>query len=337
VGRYQIYLDKAYDAIDRRAFNEAIRWCKKAAAEDPSAPEAHNARGEALDAAGMWEEALEAFDRALERDPEFVDALLNKAEILGDRQETAEQALPLCDEAERITREGEDESLLAEVHYLRGNALQTLFRFEEALPEYERALSLSPDQPDYLLEKGSTLYNLLEYERAEECLAAALELDPESADAHYVMGLLLEKTDRDAQAQEELAAATRIDPTRYPPVLRVPRERFAARVEEALESLPEEFARHLANVAVLIEDVPEREHLRDLGLDPQLLAVFEGAPQSEPSGNRLPARITLYQRNLEKICLDEEELREQISITVMHEVGHYFGMSEDDLRELGLE
>jgi predicted Zn-dependent protease with MMP-like domain len=340
MSKYQIYLDKAYDAIDRRAYADAIHWCKRAIAEDPSAPEAHNARGEALDASGMWEEALQSFDRALECDPEFLEALLNKAEILADRSETCEQALPLCDEGEALARREDDAYLLAEVHYIRGNAFQGLFRFEEALREYDRALDLVPDHPDYLYEKGATLYYLLEFEKAEECLTSALELDPSNADAHYTLGLLFEKTGRDALAVEEFATATRLDATRYPPLFRIDRDRFAALVEQAVEALPDEFTRYMENVAVIVEDFPERARLRDLGLDPQVLGSFEGRPHAERStfaSGDLPCRITLYQRNLEKVCQSEADLVEQVSITVMHEVGHFFGMSEDDLRELGLE
>jgi predicted Zn-dependent protease with MMP-like domain/lipoprotein NlpI len=337
LGKYQIYLDRAYDAIDRRAYSDAMKWCKKAIDLDPSAPEAFNARGEALDASGMWEEALQAFDRALERDPQFIEALLNKAEILADRPETCETALTLCDEAEELCVEDDDSYLRAEVFYIRGNALQGGYRLEEALAEYEKALDLLPDHPDYLYEKGVTLYYLLEYERAEECLTSALELDPNNADAHYALGLLFEKTEREERAAEEFAASTRADPTRYPPLLRMGRDRFAELVEKAVAALPEEFTRYMADVAILIEDFPTRDRLSHSAIDPQVLGLFEGRTQAEESGNQLPCRITLFQRNLEKMCETEAELIEQISVTVMHEVGHFFGMSEEQLRELGLE
>src|SRR5437773_11124936 len=240
-----------------------MRWCKKAIAEDASAPEAHNARGEALDASGMWEEALQAFDRALEHDPEFVEALLNKAEILADRPETCERALPVCDEAEALCQEADDSYLLAEVFFIRGNALQGLCRFAEALREYDKALEVVAEHPDYLYEKGATLYYLLEYETSEECLAMALDLDPQNADAHYTTALLCEKTGRDERALEEFAKATALDATRYPPVLRVPRPRFDDLVEQAVESLPDEFLRYLEDVTVLVEDLAPRDRLAE--------------------------------------------------------------------------
>lgn len=340
MGKYQIFLDRAYDAIDRRAYADAIKWCKKAIDQDPSAPEAYNARGEALDASGMWEEALESFDRALERDPEFVEAMLNKAEILADRSETCEQAILLCTRTEELCRSDDDGYLLAEVHYIRGNALQGLFRFEEAEAEYDRALELVPDNADYLTEKGVVSYYLLEYEGAEECLHGALELDPDHPDAHYSLGLLYEKTDRGRLAQGEFEAAHRLDPSRCPLPFRVPRERFEQLVEEALETLPPELAAHLENTVVVVEDYPTRARLREVGLDPQVLGLFEGRPHARPgnlSSGEIPCHITLFQRNLEKMCESEADLVEQVSVTVMHEVGHFFGMSEDDLRELGLE
>lgn len=341
MGRYEIYLDKAYDAIDRRAYNEAIQWCKKAIDADPSGPAAHHARGEALDASGMWEEALQCFDRAIERDPEFVEAMLSKAEILSDRTERVEEALPLCDAAVRLLdAENDDERyLLAEASYIRGNALQSLDRLEDALLEYDRALELVPEHPDYLSERGILLYYLLDYEGAEANLRAAAEADPENADVRYTLGLLLEKTEREEEARASFAEANRVDAARHPLVLRVTREKFEAEVEAAMGALPPDFTRHMENVVVVVEDFPRREQLVEAGLDPQILGLFEGRTQEETAKGltALPTQITLFQRNLEKICESESELREEIRVTVMHEVGHYFGLSEDELQALGLE
>ena len=340
MGRYQIYLDKAYDAIERRAYNEAIQWCKKAIDVDGSAPEAHHARGEALDASGMWEEALQAFDRALERDPEFVDALLSKAEILADSPDRGEEALPLCARAESVLATlDEDQYLLAESFFIRGKALHTLDRLDEALEEYEKALALVPDQPEYLVEKGILLFSLIDYEGAEEVLRLALKTDPDNPDVQYTLGLVFEKTGHEAEALEAFAAAHRLEPTRHPPILRVARERFEAEVEKALAAIPAELGKHLENVVVTVEDTPARDWLTESGHDPQILGVFEGPTQNQQANGvpAMPARITLFQRNLEKMCETEENLMDEIRVTVMHEVGHYFGMSEDDLRALGLD
>ena len=124
------------------------------------------------------------------------------------------------------------------------------------------------------------------------------------------------------------------------------RERFKELVAEALDSLPGEFRGRMENVAVLVEDVPrEQRERRRRGLprprasQPRTLILghYIGTPMTERSVFALPAgpdRIILYQKNIEAVCRDEREIREQVRLTVIHEVGHYFGMSEEQLRDV---
>ena len=105
-------------------------------------------------------------------------------------------------------------------------------------------------------------------------------------------------------------------------------EEFEEHVRAALDSLPEELARGLENVAVVIEDEsPE---------DPGILGSFFGYPHSErtPPG-ALPAKIVVYRRPLEEAFSDPAELEREIRVTVLHELAHYFGIDEDRIAELG--
>lgn len=107
--------------------------------------------------------------------------------------------------------------------------------------------------------------------------------------------------------------------------------RFEDVVRSALDSLPQELAAGLRNVAVVVEDEnPD---------DPDLYGLFEGIPLTEggPGPGDLPNRIAIYRAPLEADFDDVEELREEIRITVLHELGHYFGLDEDRLAELGYE
>jgi len=98
--------------------------------------------------------------------------------------------------------------------------------------------------------------------------------------------------------------------------------RFDEHVRAALDSLPPEIARALENVAVVVEDEnPE---------DPDLLGLFQEEPY-------LPAKISIYRRPLEESFPDRRELEEEIRITVLHELAHYFGIDEARLGELGYE
>ncbi len=116
-------------------------------------------------------------------------------------------------------------------------------------------------------------------------------------------------------------------------------ERFEHYVKVALAELPEEFRRRMKNIAVSVEPYPTRGDLRSVGLTDKrrLLGIYRGIPfnavSSFYSGPVMPSEIVLFQKNLEAQADSEEELVEEIRITLLHEIGHYFGMSEDDLAQ----
>ncbi len=122
------------------------------------------------------------------------------------------------------------------------------------------------------------------------------------------------------------------------------RGRFRHLVADALDSLPPEFLARMENVAVIVEDVPREQRERERKPAPRserprslLLGVFVGTPTTSRSFFALPdgpARIVLYQKNIEAVCDSDAEVRHQVRLTVIHEVGHYFGMSEEQLRHV---
>lgn len=117
------------------------------------------------------------------------------------------------------------------------------------------------------------------------------------------------------------------------------RERFEQLAEEALRALPEEFRLRFENISIIVEDRPTKEDTRSTGAPAdQLLGLFRGVAYPDRGGffdipPPLPNEIILFQKNIERICFTEEELVEEIRLTLVHEVGHYFGMSEEDLAE----
>ena len=105
-------------------------------------------------------------------------------------------------------------------------------------------------------------------------------------------------------------------------------EEFEEHVRAALDMLPEEIARGLENVAVVIEDESPQ--------DPGILGSFFGYPHGAPTpSGALPAKVVVYRRPLEEAFPDPDELERQIRITVLHELAHYFGIDEDRIAELG--
>lgn len=115
-------------------------------------------------------------------------------------------------------------------------------------------------------------------------------------------------------------------------------DEFESIVIEALDSLPPEFAHHLDNVEVQIESRPTREHRRMLGLKPwqTLYGLYQGVPLTQRVGGDplLPDVITIFQEPLERDFRGREALRAQVRRTVLHEIAHFFGISDDRLHEL---
>jgi predicted Zn-dependent protease with MMP-like domain len=117
------------------------------------------------------------------------------------------------------------------------------------------------------------------------------------------------------------------------------REQFTRLVEEALLEIPRRFRKAMKNVAVVVEDEPPPHILEEMEIEPpdSLFGLYQGTPLPERSwsyGNTLPDRISIYQRPIEESCEDDEEIMNCVAETVIHEFGHYFGMSEEEIEEI---
>lgn len=128
-------------------------------------------------------------------------------------------------------------------------------------------------------------------------------------------------------ADEAFAHAAALDPDHYVRPYRVDPGRFERMAEAALGRIPAQFHTFLENTLIVVEPLPRLRAVR-AGEDPDLLGLYEGATALETG---LPERIVLYQVNHENISGSKAELGEQIEETVRHEVGHHFGMEEDEL------
>ena len=117
------------------------------------------------------------------------------------------------------------------------------------------------------------------------------------------------------------------------------RERFTELVEEALREIPARFRREMRNVAIVVEDEPPPDVLDDVEAEPDetLFGLYQGTPLPDRGwgyGNALPDRISIYQSPIEEACEDDDEIRDCIAETIIHEFGHYFGMSEEEIEEI---
>ena len=118
------------------------------------------------------------------------------------------------------------------------------------------------------------------------------------------------------------------------------RKAFEKLVGDAVRELPEEFRKKLDNVAVIVEDYPSQDLIEQLELSPDdtLFGLYEGVPLTERGflGQPLhPDRILIFQRAIEDECDSLEEVKEELKITLVHEVAHFFGIDDEYLEELG--
>jgi predicted Zn-dependent protease with MMP-like domain len=194
-----------------------------------------------------------------------------------------------------------------------------------------------PDDPDVGYGRALIAWEVGELEPAVSELKRVLELDPEFADAHHTLGLLLEELGDeqgmvhhflrtralDAKADRDRTLGTQEDVDRIERVAR-----------QTLEALPPEFASRLSSVPVLLESRPSRS-LVESGFDPRAYGLFEG-PEHGQDDIPAPTRVVLFTSNL-LASFSGDELDEQVELTVLHELGHYFGLDEEDMERLGLD
>lgn len=117
------------------------------------------------------------------------------------------------------------------------------------------------------------------------------------------------------------------------------RKEFEKLVEEAFAQLPKKFKKYIENLAIIVEESPPREVYRQTGSSPYstILGLYHGVPFKHRGpyyGNLPPDVIFIYQKPIQELCHSEEAIRQKIKEVVLHEVGHYFGLSDEDLREI---
>lgn len=206
-----------------------------------------------------------------------------------------------------------------------------------SLPEETQALA------DFQLVRAGLLRASGDLRAARQVLQALVAANPDDADAHHLLGNVLEGLGDFARAQphfletlriDSLASAER-DPDELEQILDLTLEYLRRTVEE----LPEMWRNRLLGVPLLVQRLPSEDMLKG-GLDPRAFGLFEGPMHADTEGiEGAPhlTRIVLFAENLAIDFPDPEDFEEQVRITVLHELGHYFGLDEDDMVRLGLD
>ena len=213
---------------------------------------------------------------------------------------------------------------------------------ERALEAYRRWSEADPDDPEPWLGSAEVYVEFGEPAEAARLLRELLagpRLDPlDEADARHLLGIACEEKGDTKGMVKEWLATMRLDEANDSPEPRMTPDEFERLAAAALDELPEEILARLGNVPVFVEDHPS-EALVIEGLDPRTLGLFHGIAMPDQStlgpGPDVGV-IHLFQRNLEREVEDDDELAEQIRITVLHETAHYFGAGEQEMHRFGL-
>jgi predicted Zn-dependent protease with MMP-like domain len=175
-------------------------------------------------------------------------------------------------------------------------------------------------------------------EALDEALAWIAE-EPDAADAHYEAGLAYEALGNEALRRRHFLETLRLDASPEAEPLPDYEAIIFDQVERTLAELPADFTERLGPVTILVEPRPSRSMVEE-GLDPRLLGLFDGATAEELALGDAPlvsTRIYVFSHNLASTFRDEPSLRDEVTVTVLHEVGHFFGLDEDDMERLGLD
>jgi Flp pilus assembly protein TadD len=338
--------EAAEDELQRGTPARALACAEEAIRLSPRHVPALAGRAAALAALGRLDEGRTAYARALAVDPDDPATLLGAAELyvrrLGPSRDALETGLEYALRGGRAAKLRGDPAAAARLALVAGMAENDLGRSHLALPHLDRALAARPADPDAVYERGVALFELCRFDEAQRAFERALALAPDDPWALHQLGLLAERRGEERRAGELTARARELAPEEFRPDLPVDGLAFRAEVEAAIAALPEPDRRALRQVPVEIADLPDAADLLEASppLSPSILGLFRGPAEHEPcaAGDGTPCRsIVVYRKNLVRFARDRRELTQQVRLTLLHELGHLRGETEDELRDRGLE
>jgi predicted Zn-dependent protease with MMP-like domain/Flp pilus assembly protein TadD len=337
------HLDRGWDRFKKNDLAAARISAEAALAADPASPEALTLLGAILGGEGHDEAALENWRRAMELDPEYVAPKLYAAEsLLGDdglpSDEELDEALVLIEQA--LDQADEEEDYL-DALILKAEAL--LSRDDDQRDDEARAAlaELPPVAfPDagFHLRAARCFLDLERHDEAEAHYQKALATEPDLADAYHGLGLVYERRDDTRAMVKAWLKVRELDLAEKPLPWALSADEFEKSAEEALAELPERIRKLLENIPIVASDYPSIEIVAE-GNDPRMMGFFSGVPFPEKSSLQPSPHLDcvfLYQRNIERMCKDRDHAVAEIRITLLHETGHFFGLSEEELEEMGL-
>jgi predicted Zn-dependent protease with MMP-like domain len=212
-----------------------------------------------------------------------------------------------------------------------------------ALEIAERAAPESAAHPEVRLARARAIAAAKGASAARPLLEDLVREEPQFGEARHALALVYEELEELSACTRELLEVRRLDALSDKSEgfeLEKVAERVRQTAERVMDELPAKFRRRLVGVPILIEERPSEELVRER-FDPRSLGLFEGPVDAERQMGEVaptPTRIVLYAANLAAFVDldDEDELAGEVEVTLLHEIGHYFGLDEDELEALGL-
>lgn len=333
-------LDAAWSALDA---GDVATARKRAEKLDPTSADALLLLAACAREEDDTPKALELLRAAAKADPDWATPELWIAELLATEPETMEEAQSHAERALDLADE-EDE-------YLSALALKA--GLEAELGDLEEAKSTLADLPPPDVALGDTALALEisdlhlavgEAPIAVQRLKTLTASNPDEADAWYALGCAAGEAGDEALQREGWRRAWKLDSAPHDhgdgdhSHHHLDDETVTASAEEALAELPDRARALLRDVPIIVADLPAEADV-DTGLDPRALGLFSGTAYPDiPHVGGQPGltQIILFKRNIERVADTDEELREEIRVTLLHETGHFFGLDEAELEGAGL-
>jgi predicted Zn-dependent protease with MMP-like domain/Flp pilus assembly protein TadD len=326
-------LDRGFAALENGKLEEAEACLERCSRIDRKDTDVMALAAAVADAKGDAESAIAKYTELVHALPDDPRPRICLARMQLHDEGDPDTALETIEKAFDFIDEEDD---LIEAVITRTEALILVDDLDSARESLAELASSVIEDPHLALELGELALAAGDPNGALKYVAVAQKDEELTADALHLLGFIHEtRDDREAQSAAWLKVRE-LDKAAPPSGVTISEDEAERIARETLSELPEEARKRLAEVPILIDDVPSAESVAD-GEDPRALGVFEGASLRDGELSGAVTHIRLYKTNLERMAADLDHLAEQIRITVLHETAHYFGLEEDDLTRLGLD
>jgi len=331
-------MTKAWKLFDEGDLEGAEEICRRALVTDPESAEAVLLLGQIRLEHGDPRGAMQRFEQAIEIDPDWAEPYLFAAETALFDLDDPHSAVQFATE---VVERTDDQTEFVDALLLKSEALLVIGSKDAIREAREDLRHVPPILNDAALcvRAGRVYLDLEEYDPSERYFRQAIACEPGNADAWHGLGCCLEAKEDHHGMVEAWLKTRELDLKAPNPPWSLSDKEFEDVAAASMDALHPEIRRLIGNVPVLVRDYPDEDIIRQ-GFDPRILGFFMGIPYAEKGTlSGTPPHldcILLFKRNIERAALNKEEAIEEISITLLHETGHFFALSDEQLEAMGL-